>query len=82
MLPHHWPKAESTDPIGVLLPLGEQVENGSGGAKGRQHRGVDEKVVIIVSESQLKFIFKIYIKVLDFGTLVEKTGDILGMLRF
>ncbi|KAF6327549.1 hypothetical protein mRhiFer1_008265 [Rhinolophus ferrumequinum] len=44
VLPHHWPKAESTDPIGVLLPLGEQVENGSGGAKGRQHRGVDEKV--------------------------------------
>lgn len=42
-----------------------------------QHRSADEKVIIVASESKLKFTFLTYMKVLDFGTLGEKTGDIL-----
>lgn len=42
-----------------------------------QHRSADEKVLIVASESKLKFSFLIYIKVVDYGTLGAKTGDIL-----
>lgn len=42
-----------------------------------QHGSANEKVIIIASESKLKLAFLIYMKVLDFGTLGGKTGDIL-----
>lgn len=65
-VPCPWTLGQQTGRVALV----EQKED-------HQHRSADEKVIIVASESQLKFTFLIYMKVLDFGTLGEKTGDIL-----